>query len=302
MEAGYGIDVNECPFLTIEQRGNLTIYKADFKNLSTLEMFLSSNPAVNTNVFFSQKSIDGAEQFAGAPLDKAIQYCIGGYDKDFEMFARLKSDIEKVNIKFENSRQTRRAVVGSRPNVPAFIAGSPKAMYKLDRAREKKFITIYMNLAYANNTTGEQIRNRGILILNLVKLLEAHDYGVNLKVFEACHVGNEAFCASIGLKQPGELLSVKKCYYPLCGKEFVRRVMTRLKESVPFKENWHMSYGQVMNEKQTRVIMGIPEDAILINSPGEMGITGENVYADADAFFCKINLDKEIVVPEYLQR
>ena len=78
--------------------------------------------------------------------------------------------------------------------------------------------------------------------------------------------------------------------------------MTRLKESVPFKENWHMSYGQVMNEKQTRVIMGIPEDAILINSPREMGITGENVYADADAFFGKINLDKEIVVPEYLQR
>ena len=109
------------------------------------------------------------------------------------------------------------------------------------------------------------------------------------------------FSASVGLKQSGELLNDKKCYYPMCGKEFVRRILTRLKESIPFKENWHMSYGQVMTEQQTRIIMEIPEDAILINAPDEMGIKGEDIYQDADAFLSKINLNKEIAVPEYVK-
>ena len=297
----YGINEEICPYFKIEQRGNLTIYKLNFKSLSGLHLFLSDNPEVNTNIFYSQKSKEASVKFAGESLDQAIQYLIGGYQKDFDMFVKLRKEIDKVNIKYERGRKVKPSVVGSRPNVPAFIAGAPKTMYRVDRAKEKKFIDIYVNLAYTNNTTESQIRNRGIMILNLVKLLESHEYGVNLKVFEACMVGREAFSASVGLKQPDELLNDKKCYYPMCGKEFVRRVLTRLKESVPFKENWHMSYGQVLNETQTRIIMDIPDDAILINAPDEMGIKGEDIYEDADAFLGKINLSKEISVPDYVK-
>ena len=297
----YGISEESCPYFKIERRGNRAIYKMNFKSLSGLHLFLNDNPEVNTNIFYSQKSIEASVKFAGEPLEQAISYLIGGYQKDFDMFVKLRKEIDKVNIKYENSRKVKPAVVGSRPNVPAFIAGAPKTMYRVDRAKEKKFIYIYVNLAYTNNTTEAQVRNRGIMILNLVKLLESHDYGVNLKVFEACMVGNEVFSASVGLKQPGELLNDKKCYYPMCGKEFVRRILTRLKESVPFKENWHMSYGQVMTEQQTRIIMDIPEDAILINAPDEMGIKGEDIYQDADAFLSRINLNREIAVPEYVK-
>ena len=297
----YGINEESRPYFKIEQRGNLTIYKLNFKSLSGLHLFLSDNPEVNTNIFYSQKSKEASVKFAGESLDQAIQYLIGGYQKDFDMFVKLRKEIDKVNIKYERGRKVKPSVVGSRPNVPAFIAGAPKTMYRVDRAKEKKFIDIYVNLAYTNNTTESQIRNRGIMILNLVKLLESHEYGVNLKVFEACMVGREAFSASVGLKQPDELLNDKKCYYPMCGKEFVRRVLTRLKESVPFKENWHMSYGQVLNETQTRIIMDIPDDAILINAPDEMGIKGEDIYEDADAFLGKINLSKEISVPDYVK-
>ncbi|MBE5944922.1 MAG: hypothetical protein E7258_08425 [Lachnospiraceae bacterium] len=297
----YGISEDTCPFFKIEERGNLTIYKMNFKSLSGLHLFLNENPVVNNNIFYTLRSEKGSEKFAGAPLFEAIGYLIGGYLKDFEMFVKLKKEIDKVNIKYENTRKVRPSVVGSRPNVPAFIAGAPKTMYRVDRAKEKRFVDIYINIAYDNNTTEAQIRNRGILVLNLVKLLESHDYGVNLKVFEACMVGGEAFCATVGLKQPGELLNEKKCYYPMCGKEFLRRIMARVKESMPFKENWHMSYGQVLNESQTRIIMDIPEDAIFINSPKDMDILGENIYEDADRFLDKINLTKEIEVPRYAE-
>ena len=217
------------------------------------------------------------------------------------MFVRLKRDIDRVNIRHVQTRKVRPSVVGSRPNVPAYVAGAPKSMYRMDRVKEKKFVTVYMNLAYANNVSEAQIRNRGILTLNLIKLLENNDYGVNLKVFETCMVGNEIFAASIGLKKPGELLNVKKCYYPLCGKEFLRRVLCRVKESMPFKENWHMSYGQLLSDKQTRIIMDIPEDAIVINAPDIMGIYGDDIYQDADRFLEKLNLSREITVPNYVK-
>ncbi len=301
MDISYGLMPEECEHFDIETRGNMKIYRANFKSLSQLHLFLSGNPKVNTNIFYTQKSISSSSKFAGEPLDVAIGYCVGGYEKDFSMFVKLKKDIDRVNIRHVHSRKVRPSVVGSRPNVPAYVAGAPKSMYRMDRVKEKKFITIYINLAYANDTSEAQIRNRGILTLNLIKLLENNDYGVNLKVFETCMVAGEVFAASIGVKRPGELLNVKKCYYPLCGKEFLRRVMCRIKESMPFKENWHMSYGQLLSDKQSRVIMNIPEDAIVINSPAEMGIMGDNVYEDADRFLAKLNLSKEIVVPNYVK-
>ena len=62
-----------------------------------------------------------------------------------------------------------------------------------------------------------------------------------------------------------------------------------------------MSYGQLLSDKQSRVIMDIPEDGIVINAPSEMGIMGEDVYEDADRFLAKLNLNKEIVVPNYVK-
>lgn len=301
MEISKGLTPEDCPYLRIDKMERMSIYKMNFSSLSQLHLFLKSNPAINRNVFYTQKSKDAPARFAGEPLDAAIDYCVGGYEKDFEMFVKLIKDIDRVNNRYIRSRKMRPSVVGSRPNVPAYVAGAPKSMYRMDRAKEKKFITIFMNLAYTGNTTEAQIRNRGILTLNLIKLLENNDYGVNLKVFEACTVGSDIFAASIGLKKPGELLNAKKCYYPLCGKEFLRRVLSRVKESMPFKEKWHMSYGLLLNDQLTHTIMDIPQNAIIIKAPDEMGIRGIDIYEDADNFWKKLHLSDEIVVPDYVK-
>lgn len=301
MDMKRGLTPQNCPYLSMDKWEHMSIYKMNFPSLSQLHLFLKSNPAVNHHIFYSQKSIDAPTRFAGAPLDVAIDYCVGGYEKDFHLFVKLIKDIDRVNTRYVQSRKMRPSVVGSRPNVPAYVAGAPKSMYRLDRAKEKKVITIYMNLAYTGNTTEGQIRNRGILTLNLIKILENNDYIVNLKVFEACTVGSDIFATSIGLKRPGEMLNAKKCYYPLCGKEFLRRVLSRVKESMPFQEKWHMSYGLLCNDQQTRVVMGIPQDAIVIKAPDEMGIRGIDIYEDADNFWKRLNLSKEIVVPNYVK-
>ena len=293
------IDSKLQPYLTVTNRGNMKVFRMDFRSLSDIELFLNSEPPVNQNVFVSQKSKEAREEFAGEPLEEAIKYCVRGYDRGFDNFLKLQRELDGVNVKTNYGRKVITSVVGSRPNVPAYVAGAPKNMYRVERAAEKKLIHIYMNLAYSRFTTEQMIINRGLLTLNLIRLLEQNDYIVDFQAFEACLVNDEAFVCEIMLKKPGVLLDTKKCYYPLCGKAFVRRVITRIKESMPFKANWHFSYGQVLNEVKTRLIMNIPEDAILINFPEEMGIEGNNIYKDADAFLDCLGLEKHIAIPRY---
>lgn len=285
--------------LVIEKHGGMYIFKMRFRSLSEVERYLRTDPQVNDEIFYTQKSITASEKFAGEPLERAIRYCLGGYDHDFARFLQIKKEIDRVNLKTNHNRKTVASVVGSRPNVPAFIAGAPKTMYRMERAQEKKFIEIYMDLTYDHTTTEEQIVNRGILTLNLISLLEEQGIYVNFKVFECCYVSDEVFYVEIDLKKPEERINVQKCYYPMCGKEFLRRVLVRVMESVPFKRNWYMSYGTVMNEKQIRAVLDVPEDKIMILAPKAMGIMGKDIYEDADAFLSRIKLKEEIYFPTY---
>ena len=260
---------NAISYLEADKR--YKVFRIKFNSLTELELYLSQDPKVNTMVFSSQKSIFMPESFAGAPLSQAIRYCHGGYQKDFEIFLEMKKQLEKANVKASHYRRSVPAVVGSRPNVPNFIAGTPKTMYRLDRAKTKKFVDVYINLAYSGETTEEQIRNRGILVLNMISLFEQNDIAVNLYAFEASCLYGEIFIADIRLKKPGEFINIGKCYYPLCGKEFLRRVLVRVKESMPFTERWGMGYGGVLPEDLVRLCMGIDGDSILIRSPLEIG-------------------------------
>ena len=275
------------------------VYRMDFHSLSTLELYLESNPEVNRLIFPSQKSIEMPETFAGAKLEQAIEYCHGGYESGFEMFLKLRRELENVSRQAFSYRRSIPSVVGSRPHVPNFLAGTPKTMFRLERAKEKKFIDVYINLAYSGDTTEDQIRNRGILALNLIRLLEQNDYAVNLYAFEASYLGSEIFIADIRLKRPGEPINIGKCYYPLCGKEFIRRLIVRVKESMPFREKWGVGYGKVLSEDMVRKVMKIKENTIVIPSPLELGLRGYNIYDDGREFFSKLNLLNMIVVPEF---
>ncbi len=274
-------------------------YRIAFNSLTQLELFLASSPAVNKEIFPTQKSIVMPEDFAGAPLPEAIAYCHGGYEKGFKLFLKLKKDLENVNPRATKVRRSRPSVVGSRPHVPNFVAGTPKTMWRLESVEEKNFTDVYINLVYSGDTSEEQIRNRGILVLNMINLFEQNNIAVNLCAFEASMHKNEIFIADVRLKKPGEVLNVGKCYYPLCGREFVRRLLLRVKESIPFKEKWGIGYGVGLPPDMLKSLMGIGENKILIRSPDEMGIKGNDIFEDVDTFFKKLGLSDNIQIPQY---
>ena len=287
------------PSLTITRDEKFRIYRINFKSLTELELWLKGDPTVNKAIFKSQKSLFLLEDFAGEPLNVAINYCHGGYETGLDMFMRLKKELESVNVIETNYRRSVPAVVGSRPHVPNFVAGTPKTMFRLDKAKEKKFIDVYINLAYSGENTDAQIRNRGILALNLISLFESNGIGVNLYAFEASYHFEEIFIADVKLKRPDEIINIGKCYYPLCGKEFIRRLLLRVKESMPFEEKWGLGYGAVLPDQLIRKYMGIDDKKLLILAPDEMGIKGKDIYEDAEAFFEHLNLTDKITIPNY---
>lgn len=294
-----GVTEKDCRFLEISQKGKLTFYKMYFESISAVELFLSSNPPINKAVFVTKRSESGKADFAGPPLEDAIRFCVGGYDENYSQFLTLSKQLDSVNYAREEIRSVEPSVVGHRPNVPAYIADAPKCMYRTRRVQEKKLINVFMQVTYDQTTTETQILYRGILALNLIRLLEMNGYIVHFRLFETSMVYNEIFICEVVLKRQSEKLDPRKCYYPMCGKAFVRRVLLRIKESMPFTENWHLSYGKVVDEAITKKLLNIGPNDIYIGTPKEMGIVGSNMFEDANVFLSKLGLDKEIKVPKY---
>lgn len=295
-----GVSPEECKFLQVEHRTSYTIYNMRFGSIGEIELFLRSNPDRNRNAFAEYSSEKASIEFAGPPLEQAIRTLVDGYEENYDQFLMLAKQLESVNRKYVVSRKAESAFVGQRPNVPAYVAGAPKTMYRLRKMEAKKHINIFMNLAYTWNTSTEQIRHRGIIVLNLIRMLELNNYIVNFRAFEACIVRDEVFVCEVVLKKPGELLNPRLCYYPMCGKGFLRRILFRVKESMPFVHSWgSMNYGSILTEKYMKNILQIHDADIYIGAPIEMGIKGFNIYKDADTFFERLKLRDKIVVPVY---
>lgn len=294
-------ELDECHFLKVYKENDITYYDVLFNSIAEIQRFLRDNPKRNERIFTLFRSENPDEEFAGPPLAKAIDYCLGGFTQNYDSFMELSRKLETINNGYVVGRNTETSFVGQRPNVPAYIAGAPKTMYRLSRANAKKKIRICMNVAYTGQTTEAEIINRGIIALNLISLLEKNDYIVDFRLYEVCAVGDEVFKCEVVLKRPGERLEPAVCYFPMCGKGFVRRILPRVKESMPFKGKWGLSYGMVMDEKSVRKILGLGEKDIYIGSPSDMGITGNNIYEDADSFIRHLSMDKEIRVPKYME-
>lgn len=277
--------------LRIYTRRLMKIYRISFGSPGELHMWLSGDPAVNREIFTRQHSIIGDEDFAGADYETALRYCLEGCGEHYGVVMELQRELEKYVPVQVCSRRKEKSFAGSHPNVPAFIAGSPKAMFRMERAVEKKFVNIYFNLACPVMTSPEAIINRGAAALSLVRLLEGRGMGVNFKVFMAVYSRGEIFLFEITCKPPQEQLNVKKCCYPLCSREFVRRIIFRVMESVPFENReWYPNYGEALTDSQFRSLFDISGNDMVISTPREMGVTGEDIFGDSERMLDSLGL------------
>lgn len=274
--------------------GNRTVYNLRFSNLTDLYDYLKSNPEVNTRVFSSQASLKSDRDFYGEPLEKSIEYCIGGYTQGLDNFLKTSDDLRRIGEVDDNDRILKRGLYGGIPLAPLVAAGVPDCMLRYDRSEDVKYVTIYFNLAYPHFTSTTEIVNRGLSTLYIIQALEEKGYIVNFKAFELSQCGDELVNISIDLKKPSDLfLNIEKCYFPIKAKEFLRRILFRVLESMPVENDWSGGYGRALEVSEMRDFFNASSHDLIIAAPREMGIEGDNIYQDTLTLIKKLKIDSE---------
>ena len=94
------------------------------------------------------------------------------------------------------------------------------------------------------------------------------------------------------------MLDIKKCYFPLTGREFLRRILFRVLESMPVENNWSWGYGRTVEESSLRKLYNLKDSDYVISSPNEIGINGTDIYRDTARLIENLNLREEFDVPK----
>ena len=279
---------------TIEHRDDRIIYNIKFDSLTDLYQYLKSNPKVNTDVFETQASIDNDESFSGVPLKKAIEHLVTGYKVDLDNFITLTKKFDSLCKDTTDNRKLERGLYGG-IGLPSLVAaGVPDCMLRYNRDLGEKFRNIYFSLSYRSSTTKEAIRNRGLIALFLVKSLEQNNNIVNFRASEYSDMYEEVINLEVVLKRPGDIiLNIEKCYYPMVAREFLRRILFRVLESVPVHNRWGYGYGSPMEASEIRDLFKIPKNDIIIPEPYELDIYGDDIYEDTINAIKNLNLENE---------
>ena len=280
-----------------------TIYNLRFANLTDLHDYLRQNPVVNRNVFERQASLNYDYSFYGEPLDKAIDYCIGGYSEGFSNFLVANDKLKSTTRDLSDNRVLTRSVYGGMPLSALVAAGVPDCLLRYERDTTSVVRNVYYNLAYPASTSTAKIVNRGLATLYIIQALEAKGEMINFQAFELSECSDEIVNIEINLKKPGDLfLDIEKCYFPIKGKEFLRRVLFRVLESSPVQNDyWGEGYGSPINQEGIREFFGATERDLVISYPSEMGIEGDNIYDDTITLIEQLGLREEFDIPKIKQ-
>lgn len=275
------------------------VFKNYFSNLTDLYDYLSSNPKINRTVFKELSSEEGGREFAGEPLEKAIEYLKGGYKINLDKFDIAVNGLRKIGYEDTNEVNFERALHGGVYLSPLVAAGVPDCMIRYAIDTEPKKITIYFQLCTPNFTTESQIFNRGVATLNLIQLLEEKGYIVEFKAFDLSRYLNEYVDITVNLKHIDERLNISKCYYPLISKEFSRRILFRVLECTPVSMGWGSGYGEAVDESEIRKFYKIDKKDLVIYSPEDLGIKGKDVHQDTLELFRSLGLESEFDLDKY---
>ena len=284
----------------IIKKQSKTIYNLRFANLTDLHDYLKQDPIVNRRVFQRQASLNPDLSFYGESLEKSIEYCISGYNEGFDNFLVANDKLKSTTRDLSDNRVLTRSIYGGMPLSSLVAAGVPDCMLRYERDTNSVVRNIYFNLAYPAYTSASKIVNRGLATLYIIQALEAKGEMVNFQAFELTDCGDEIVNIEINLKKPGDLfLDIEKCYFPIKGKEFLRRILFRVLESSPVKnEYWGEGYGSPVNQEGIRKFFNTQPQDLIISYPSEMRIEGSNIYDDTITLIEQLGLEEEFDIPK----
>lgn len=289
---------------SIKYWNKFTVYGFSFSGPIDLCEY-ARNARINTGIFplsaVKENGSEGSDDtwlgggwYKTKSLEQALKLCEDGWNEGYDFYKSLKNKLERRTDKLQA--------------IPA---------------DKSKPINIFVNLSYCWETPASAIINRGVIIQNLIRVLENNGYKVNLKAFTLNSVKNlrqevqdwsynaqdmsdddrifyenvdgkdELSCIVITLKEPNKQLDPRRAYFAFCNPSFHRRINFRIMESSDFKNSgWVKEYGHPCSADFIRDSFNTGKLDIIIPQAWDIGIQGENIVKDWKQFLKYENLEE----------
>lgn len=212
----------------------------------------------------SDSTLLGGGWYRTKDLEEALKMCEDGWNEGYDFYRSLNVKLERKSDKLQ--------------------------VISIDKSKP---INILVDLAYGFETNVQAIINRGVIIQNLVRVLEKNGYKVNLKAFSLIFLEKELSCIVTKLKETNKELDPRRAYFAFCNPSFLRRIIFRVMECSEFKNpNWIYGYGYTSLASFIKEAFNAGEHDIVIPQASEIGIQGNNIYKDWKQFLKYENLEE----------
>lgn len=286
--------------LTLEKFNGIDLYNYHFNSFIDLISYLNKTPD-NSSVFSKllSHSDDDLDWIGNESIEKAKNTVLNGSKiNEINDIITINKSLEE-NLPFISKRRNIKASsYGFRPNISKFLNGNPNSMYKLIRNTKYNNIDIIFSISFNGEINQNQILNRGICTLNLIKLLSNFGYDVNFRFLGLlCDRTYDIYKFSalkeyIKFSIDINTFDLATLYYPLCDKSFYRRIIFSLIEKTPVKSGYWIDYGEPINDIDTLKNIDNIKDAAIITSPERLNIKGDNIIEDFISFYKRLNIEK----------
>lgn len=266
---------------------NYQVFECNYYSLDTFLNAIKVCP-INYRVFPHPASIYHSSSFSGVKsFEEAWNLCRFTQDEGYDSFI---SGLNSINFKKSEiiKQEKDYNVVGFSPNVAKFLNGNPSNMKRNKTIAKNTKITVLMECSYSASTNINEIINRGICVINLIRYLEKNGFDVCLQFETNLVNNNQMIKINVPIKRDEEKLNIKMCYFPLVNPAFLRRLIFRAIEILDGLDyDWNNGYGYPY-KRNDREIMELT-NTIYISTPREMGILGIDLQKDFDNFVEYIN-------------
>lgn len=155
----------------------------------------------------------------------------------------------------------KRSMAGAFPNVPAYLAGHPQAMFQPVKrhAQGRPFVHLYVPLAYSGSIKAETAFNRGCALVAIIDALETSGCRVRVTGVDSSESESLRYVATYDLKAYGARLDVDTLIFTVAHPAFLRRIMFAHIErcnDAGVRKLTHMGYGVAVPTHK----LNLPED------------------------------------------
>lgn len=219
---------------TPKTRAYIEVYTSIYE----FETTINNRPNTNTNIFTTETS--KSETFHIQKFTGTTSYS-EATDLLRKGVTQYMQNLKKLTIQKPGSNTTRQKMTththGFRPNVPAYLSGSPLSMLHIEKRRTAPpVITLVVDMSFPYSVSQENIMQYGANIINAIYILESSGIKTNLYISSLAtdKHKNRMITPIIQIKKATQTLNLAAISYPL-HPSFLRRHCFRWMETIPVK-------------------------------------------------------------------